>query len=245
MKDRQIVLSKRLQMLAEMVTPGNRVADVGCDHGFLSIYLVQKAISPHALAMDVRRGPLAAAEEHVESSGLSPYIETRLSDGMCGMGDGEAETIVCAGMGGRLMEKILTESMDKAKNLKELILQPQSELREFRAFLRSAGFRITDENAVCEEGKFYFAMRAVYGGESVEPGDKNREREQTVFDKYGELLLRQEHPVLKQYLLSRRNVVEQILDKLSSENTGRTSKRLAEIRQEMADIEMALNWFGM
>ena len=57
--------------------------------------------------------------------------------------------------------------------------------------------------------------------------------------------MRQEHPVLKQYLLSRRNVVEQILDKLSSENTGRTSKRLAEIRQEMADIEMALNWFGM
>ena len=63
-------MSERLQMLAEMVTPGYRVADIGCDHGFLSIYLVQKGISPHVLAMDVRKGPLAAATEHVENSGL-------------------------------------------------------------------------------------------------------------------------------------------------------------------------------
>ncbi len=245
MKDKQIVLSERLKMLAEMVTPGNCVADVGCDHGFLSIYLVQKGISPHVLAMDVRKGPLAAASEHVENCGLGAYIETRLSDGLTGVAGGEAETAVCAGMGGRLMEKILRESMDKVRGMRELILQPQSELREFRAFLRRAGFRITDENAVYEEGKFYFAMRAVYDGGSVEPTDKNGGREQTLFDEYGEQLLRQRHPVLKQYLLFRRRVAVQLTEKLSSENTGRASGRLVEIRQEMTDIEMALSWFGM
>ena len=70
MKGGQVTLSRRLQMLADMVTPGNRVADVGCDHGFLSVFLVQRRISPHVLAMDVRKGPLAAAAGHVEECGL-------------------------------------------------------------------------------------------------------------------------------------------------------------------------------
>ena len=240
MKKKQIILSKRLRMLTDMVTPGYRVADIGCDHGFLAIFLVQEGISPHVLAMDVRKGPLAAAAEHVEKSGFGAYIETRLSDGMCGMREGEAESIVCAGMGGRLMEKILTESMDKARNLKELILQPQSELKEFRAFLRKTGFRITDEKAVYEEGKFYFAMKAVYIGENLSGTEKTVTNEQSVLDEYGEQLLNRRDPVLKQYLLFRKNVLAQLLDKLPSENSGRASVRLEEIRQELTEIEWAL-----
>ena len=147
-----MVLSRRLQMLADMVTPGNSVADVGCDHAFLSIYLVQAGISPHVLAMDVRKGPLAAAREHIEGSGLNTYIKLRLSDGLDGLGEGEAETVLCAGMGGRLMERILKAGETKARAMKELILQPQSELKEFRAFLRQAGYRILAENGVYEEG---------------------------------------------------------------------------------------------
>jgi len=155
------VLSGRLMMLADMVSPGNRLVDVGCDHGFLSIYLVRAGICPRALAMDVRKGPLAGAKEHIEESGLGDYIEARLSDGLAAYRPGEADTLVCAGMGGRLMEKILTEGMDKARQMRELILQPQSELREFRAFLRRAGFAVAEEDAVCEDGKYYFAMKAV------------------------------------------------------------------------------------
>lgn len=243
MKGGQIVLSKRLQMLAEMVTPGNRVADIGCDHGFLPICLIQRGISPHVLAMDVRQGPLTAAAEHIGGCGLGAYIETRLSDGMHGMAGGEADTIVCAGMGGRLMERILAESMEKARGLKELILQPQSELREFRAFLRKQGFRITEEAAVYEEGKYYFAMKAVYAGEAPEAAADKDAREQDILDEYGELLLRSRHPVLRQYLLFRRNLVLQIQEKLASENTGRAAERLGEIRQEQAEIEMALSRF--
>lgn len=242
MKDGQIVLSKRLMMLAEMVTPGNRVADVGCDHGFLSIYLVQKEISPCVLAMDVRKGPLAAASGHIESCGLGAYIKTRLSDGLESMTGAEADTIVCAGMGGRLMERILTKGMDKARGMKELILQPQSELREFRGFLRRSGFRITDEDAVYEEGKYYFAMKAVYTGEAAEKNDTG-EAEQDIYDEYGELLLRRKHPVLKQYLLFQRNVTVQLQERLAAESSGRAAVRLAEIRQQLAELETALEWF--
>lgn len=159
-----VPLSKRLRMLADMVTPGNRVADVGCDHAFLSIYLVQAGICPRALAMDVRTGPLAAAREHVAEWGLGSYIDLRLSDGLAACGPGEAETAVCAGMGGRLMERILTQGMDRAREMRELILQPQSELPRFRAFLRETGFAVVEEDAVFEDGKYYFAMKTVYRG---------------------------------------------------------------------------------
>ncbi|MCM1056352.1 MAG: class I SAM-dependent methyltransferase [Firmicutes bacterium] len=166
MRNGQVVLSKRLQMLADMVTRGNTVADVGCDHGFLSVYLVQNKISPHALAMDVREGPLGAAREHIESSGLNTYIETRLSDGLKKLKTGEARTLICAGMGGRLMERILGNDIEKARSIQELILQPQSEIPQFRCFLRREGFRIQAEDGVYEEGKYYFAMKAVYIGET-------------------------------------------------------------------------------
>lgn len=163
-----VPLSKRLRMLADMVTPGNRVADVGCDHAFLSIYLVQAGICPRALAMDVRTGPLAAAREHVAEWGLGSYIDLRLSDGLAACGPGEADAVVCAGMGGRLMERILTQGMNRAREMKEVILQPQSELPRFRAFLRETGFAVVEEDAVYEEGKYYFAMKAVYRGDCAD-----------------------------------------------------------------------------
>ena len=165
MKERGSFLSERLRMLAGMVTPGNRVADIGCDHGFLSIYLVRKGLCPGAVGMDLREGPLAAARAHVEEYGLGEYIELRLSDGLAEYVPGEADTMICAGMGGRLMEGILTRGMEKAREMKELILQPQSELPSFRRFLRNAGFEIVQEEALREGGKYYFAMKARYAGE--------------------------------------------------------------------------------
>ena len=142
-----------------MVTPGNVVADVGCDHGFLSIYLVEQGIAPKVIATDVRKGPLSAARAHVEERGLSEYIETRLSDGLSEYQPGEVQTMVCAGMGGKLMQSILLQNMDVTLGFEELILQPQSELREFRIFLREQGFVVVDENILCEDGKYYFLFR--------------------------------------------------------------------------------------
>lgn len=242
MRDGRVVLSRRLGMLADMVTRGNRVVDVGCDHGFLSIYLVQQGISPRVLAMDVRKGPLAAATQHIEECGLGEYIETRLSDGLHKYRAGEADTLICAGMGGRLMARIVSESREKAEALGELILQPQSEFREFREFLRTNGFRIAAEDAVYEEGKYYFSMRAVSGREGAVSAQCPHE-EQRLFDEYGELLLRGRHPVLQQYLLFRRRVMSELVEKLVQEGTGRTAKRLAEIKGELSGIENALQWF--
>lgn len=253
MRAEDVVLSGRLQMLADMVTRGNRVADVGCDHGFLSIYLVQQGISPSTLAMDVRKGPLAAAARHVAQSGLEAYIQTRLSDGLTAYEAGETETIVCAGMGGRLMARILEQGIKKAVCAHELILQPQSELGEFRRFLAEKGFSIIAENAIREEGKYYFAMRAVPGGKAPSERDvceKKEERggagaeEAALFTEYGELLLKERHPVLKEYLLAQRRVTKELLGKLSGEETLRAEKRVRELRAEEERIGRALSLLG-
>lgn len=240
-----VPLSKRLRMLADMVTPGNRVADVGCDHAFLSIYLVQAGICPRALAMDVRTGPLAAAREHVAEWGLGSYIDLRLSDGLSACGPGEADAAVCAGMGGRLMERILTEGMDRAREMRELILQPQSELPRFRAFLRETGFVVVEEDAVCEEGKYYFAMKAVYRGGCADCEERTDEvSRQQLYDLYGKGLLVQRHPVLLQYLLQRAAYVRKLEASLAAAGSHKAAGRLKEVCRELAEIEEALRLYG-
>lgn len=242
-----VQLSERLQALADMVTPGNRVADVGCDHGFLSIYLVQQGISPYVIAGDVRPGPLSAAKSHVAEHGLEAYIDTRLSDGLAKYGTGEADTLICAGMGGPLMQRILTDHKEVTLSFKELILQPQSELYEFRIFLREHGFIVREENILCEDGKYYFMFRVTPGNPNRKPA-QDREL-QKLYDKYGEMLLQSRHPVLKAYLMrgleSAFSVQEQILA-----NRGEigSNERLEESLRanvlEIEDIQKALAMFN-
>ena len=105
-------LDQRLLTVARLVRQGAYLADIGTDHGYVPIWLVQKGVCPSALAMDVRKGPLERAEEHVEEVGLSGKIELRLSDGLAKLKAGEADTVVIAGMGGPLMERILTDGAE-------------------------------------------------------------------------------------------------------------------------------------
>lgn len=242
-----VVLSKRLQMLGNMVTAGSRAVDVGCDHAFLSIWLVQTGVSPRAIAMDVRKGPLAAAGEHIRAQGLEDYIEIRLSDGLRAYGLEEADALICAGMGGRLMERIIRESMDKARGFAELILQPQSELREFRAFLRREGFAVEREEAVCEDGKYYFAMRAVPGrppardsAADTADGGGDVSQAQRVCDRFGEKLILKADPVLREFLYGRREKLGRLVETLRAGGSSRRQERLAEVLQELSDVKYAL-----
>lgn len=153
-------LSERLQAVADLVSPGKRVCDVGCDHGYVSIYLIESGKADAVLAMDVNRGPLERARINVEKHGLTGYITLRLSNGLDAYRTGEAQSLVIAGMGGRLMQSILTKDKQKTEDFEELILQPQSELALFRKFLRTEGYVIVQEEMILEGGKFYPMMKA-------------------------------------------------------------------------------------
>lgn len=209
---RPVTMSKRLETVAGMVTKGNCVCDVGCDHGFVPIWLVQQGISPRVLAMDLREGPLRAACEHVAAYGFDRQIETRLSDGLHNYNIGEADTLICAGMGGGLMQRILEEEEQKAASFRELILQPQSEIERFRRFLRKSGYAILDEEILLEEGKYYQVMHAV--PKEKEDGAGAEDELCKLKDRYGPVLLYKKTPVFLSFLEREAALYEEILEKL-------------------------------
>lgn len=230
-------LSLRLSAIAEMVTEGSRLVDVGCDHGYLPVYLVLNHRIPGAIAMDVRKGPLSRAKEHLEEYGLGEYIETRLSDGLHELKDGEGDTLVIAGMGGPLMEKILTEGESVLGGFRELILQPQSDIPHFRHFLVENGWNIIEEKMILEDGKFYPMMKAVR-----KPGE-----EPAAYSKmeewFGKLLLEQRDPVLRQYLERELKIRMEILKKLSKAPASSAGERIKEIEEEKQLIAAALKLY--
>lgn len=237
-------LSLRLSALADMVTEGNRLADVGCDHGYLPVYLVQTGKIPGAIAMDVGEGPLSRARKHIEQYGLSRYIECRLSDGLKQLSPGEAETLVIAGMGGPLMERILSECPQTRDSFQELILQPQSDIPHFRRFLCGIGYVVTKEELVEEDGKFYPMMKAVRGPHADAPermpgeaGGAALTDEEAAF---GKLLLEQRHPVLLRYLRREARIRDEISQNLRNASGEKAEKRRTEIEEERRLIAAAL-----
>ena len=155
---KNVVLSERLGAVAGLVKSAASVCDIGTDHGFVPIYLINSGACQKALAMDINEGPLDRADEHIREFGLENKIETRLSNGMEKLSEGEAEVIVCAGMGGLLMKRIIEDGQPRKKGVKRMVLQPQSDLRLFREYLRGEHFFIEDEKEIFEEGKYYVAM---------------------------------------------------------------------------------------
>ena len=104
--------------------------------------------------MDINRGPLLRAQENIRRHRLEEKIKTRLSDGVAELRPGEADSVVIAGMGGSLMVKILKEGKEVLETVKELVLQPQSDICNVRRFLQENGYRIDTERSVLEDGKF-------------------------------------------------------------------------------------------
>lgn len=223
-----IQLSMRLKMVADQMLSGGVVADIGCDHGFTSIYLVSQGKARGAIAMDVHEGPLQRAAQHVTENGLQKQIQLRLSDGTDQLNPGEADTILISGLGGALMEQILRAKPEVTRQVTELVLSPQSEVYRIRYCLHDLGFRITSENMVCDMGKYYVVLRAVPGQEHY-----SRAIEYT----YGKVLMEQKHPVFLQFMHREKKRVEKILAQYPADSDA---DRLQALREEMQNIEQVL-----
>ena len=229
-------LSDRLENILELVPGGLACADIGCDHGFMAIELVSRGIAPKVIASDLRTGPLERARENVEKAGLSDKISLIISDGFSAIEPGSVKTAVIAGMGGMLIRDILTSGMDCIKQMDEFIVQPQSNIPEFRNFLRQSGFEIKRNNVLIDAGKYYFPMRIKYTGKIDENPSITPE------DRYGADLI-EENRGLSDYLDAEMSSYEKILEKLISES-GEHNERTEEIRELMElnrDVRSRIN----
>lgn len=251
-------LSKRLQAVADLLDYHDRIADIGCDHGFVSIYLVENRKAARCLAMDVNKGPLERAREHIQEKRLSTYIETRLSNGaekidFIEVNDEkrlEVDAALIAGMGGRLMIRIIQDSLEKFQSMDEFVLQPQSEIAKVRQYIREIGYHIAKEDMVLEEGKFYPMMKVVKGSrEKVIPDFLQRNHLpdntelQKLYDEYGESLLNDRHPVLLQFLKKEKELYQEILENLLKMDTLKSEIRQKEITDKLKYIQWGLEWF--
>lgn len=238
-------LSKRLEAVCKLVTKGNSVADVGCDHGYVSIYLVQNQISPKCYAMDVRKGPLSKARENITAYQLEDCIETRLSDGLEKLGEMEADTLILAGMGGRLMLKILGDYPNTSLRLKEWILQPQSEIAYVRAVLRDCGALVLEEDMILEDGKFYPMMKISPPNVAASDFGLISEPKLKDSDLFGELLLKKKHPVLRIFVEKEIKTYEKILDQImnnrqeDSDQIERNNNRQRELEHYLEQLKNA------
>ncbi|MBE6991127.1 MAG: SAM-dependent methyltransferase [Ruminococcaceae bacterium] len=151
-------LSDRLAMVASFVTPGSCISDVGCDHGYLSIWLVENDVCKRIIASDIRPGPLQKGMDNAERFGVDEKIEFRLCDGLADIEESEVDEIVICGMGGEVISTILSDSPWSLK--KRLILNPASKADQLRSFLYSNGMEIVSERLVMDSGLMYNVIEA-------------------------------------------------------------------------------------
>ena len=152
-------INARLKTIGDLVEKDSICLDVGCDHALLDIYLVHRKSNIKTIASDIAQGPLEQAKKNIEREHLEDVIETRLGSGLETYTD-EINTIIISGMGGRLTNKILSDSINVIKACSQLVLQPQSEIYLVRQYLREIGFRIDYEDMLIEDGKHYVIISA-------------------------------------------------------------------------------------
>lgn len=165
-----IKLDARLLAVAELVGKSSLIADVGSDHGYLPIYLVESGQVDMAVASDVNQGPLDAANRNIKKEGLEDKIVTRLANGLKGIEDFTLDTVIMAGMGGELIWSIIENAPGDYCREKRpyLVLQPMSSVYELCMLLSNGEFEIVDERLAFHSGKLYRALKVLYTGKKQE-----------------------------------------------------------------------------
>lgn len=156
--NRLFKLDNRLLACCNFIKPHAKIADIGTDHAYLPIWLMLNDRIDHAIACDLRHGPLLNAENNIKKYNLESKIETRLSDGLENVSKDEVDTVIIAGMGGEIITQIIKSAKWLKDYNKSIILQPMSNDESLRIFLKNEGFEIIEEIAVLSHNKIYSVM---------------------------------------------------------------------------------------
>lgn len=224
-------LSKRLMKVASFVTEGMVLADIGTDHGYIPIYLVQNKIIPKAIAMDINEGPIKKAGANIKEHNLEDKITTRLSDGLENLCENEADSVLIAGMGGLLTVKILEEGKKILKGVKELVLSPHSHIEDVRRHILNNGFVITYEDMVYDAGKYYTVIKA-------QRYIKHQSEEYTDAEyAYGKYICFLHNSTFKDYILKELDNYANLKKDLVNNDSDSACKRLEDINKKIRMIK--------
>lgn len=204
------------------------VADVGCDHAFVSMACMERRLADHVIAMDVRKGPLSIADHNITEYGFEKSVETRLSNGFERLEIGEADWAIIAGMGGNLMRQILIDGESHLKHGIGLVLQPQSEQDAVRSYLQTSGYIIIDERFLVEDGKFYTIIKAKKDAEN-----SNRKMDMAEL-LYGPVLIRKKDPLLLRFVELEVEKKKAIYETLKDQDTESARKRCVQLEHMLA-----------
>ena len=231
-------LSDRLQLIADEIHCGETMADIGTDHGFLPLYLLETKKCPKVIMADISSGSLAKAEENCKMAKPDGDYELRLGDGIDILEDGEVDVVAIAGMGGNLIADILEWNMAKSRSIKRYILQPRRHVGKLRHWLYCNGFEIVKESLV-EEGKFICEILTVESG----PAENGKEAEYGADFDYPDSLLEHVNPMTEAYLHRKLELENMILDNINknSQNAGEEGilckARIARIESLISRLE--------
>lgn len=224
-----LYLDERLAAAAALVAPGSRVADVGCDHGKLSVYLAKSGRAARVLAIDVRPQPLEKARQLVERTGCGPLVECRLADGLSCVSAGEVDTVIMAGISGITACQILQAASWVKDSRVKLIAVPASKADVLRRWWACQGFELEEERAVLAGGRVYSALAARWTGRPFEPDE--------LYCRLG-LLARKPGEAAEAY---RKKVLRQLERQLAGETAGarytpQQRESLAGLKEEVKQL---------
>ena len=239
------MLSERLKTIASMVPKSDTLADVGCDHGFLSIELVKTGVAKHVLAMDINEGPLEKAKQNIAMSGCSDQITCLLSDGLNVVTTTKLDGFIIAGMGGRLGLKIIYDRRDLMPLMKWAIISLQSELDLVRLVLDMWNVKVTSDITLKDGKKFYTVLKLDFESVNINDCDDIEKFFDEMNDKLSSMdvsdkaLYRYGSASSKEYILSELQRYESI--KKDMINKGITDSRVNEVIDDIAICNQALH----
>lgn len=226
----------RLLALLEFIPKCQVLADIGCDHGKLCALALEENRCQKAIACDISKASLQKAKELAAQKGFEQRMECRQGDGLKPLGLGEANVVVIAGMGGRLMAQILQQSEAKARKA-QLVLQATQQTSDLRRYLREKAYGIYEEKLLLEDGRLYTVMLV-----KNEPLEYPKEYPAEIFDEIGPLLWKKKEPLLKEQLMRGKRLRLQEREKVLEASRGADADKKSRILSRLKELDEEIDW---
>ncbi|KJF26884.1 hypothetical protein TZ02_10895 [Clostridium aceticum] len=226
-------LTPRLKKIADLVPINSKVSDIGTDHGYLPIYLLQNNIASHVIASDVNKGPLETAEKNIYLHGYVDKIEMRLGSGLEVLKAGEVDTIIIAGMGGILISELLDKAPNIVNKIHTFILQPMQAQEDLRRYLVANNFKITKDLLVKEDHRIYEIIVAQQGSQAIE---------EEIYYETGLFLESNPKDLVEEFIEGKIKTQKEIILQVKEQNSPTAMKKHTECEKKLIKLQEVLAW---